>query len=99
MNGSITSDVDTLQFCVASALDFKSLWPVVWMGYGRVASEEVRRQLRPETILVSMMHADNEVGTLVPVAEIAEIVRSHGAWMHTDAAGRSVPKIPVDVNP
>ena len=67
-------------------------------GYGRVASEEVRRQLRPETILVSMMHANNEVGTLVPVAEIAEIVRSHGAWMHTDAA-QSVGKIPVDVNP
>ncbi len=65
--------------------------------YGQVDPDAVRRQLRPETILVSVMHANNEVGTLQPIAEIAEIVRAHGAWMHTDAT-QSVGKIPVDVD-
>jgi cysteine desulfurase len=65
--------------------------------YGQVDPDAVRRQLRSETILVSVMHANNEVGTLQRVAEIAEIVRAHGAWMHTDAA-QSVGKVPVDVD-
>jgi cysteine desulfurase len=65
--------------------------------YGQVDPDAIRRQLRPETILVSVMHANNEVGTLQPIAEIAELVRAHGAWMHTDAA-QSVGKIPVDVD-
>lgn len=64
--------------------------------YGMVDPEEVKKALRPETILVSVMHANNEVGTIQPIAAIADIARRHGALMHTDAA-QSLGKIPVDV--
>ncbi|MGQ1840202.1 cysteine desulfurase family protein [Kocuria turfanensis] len=52
--------------------------------------------LRPETVLVSIMHANNETGVLQPVAELSRITREHGALFHTDAA-QSVGKVPVDV--
>jgi cysteine sulfinate desulfinase/cysteine desulfurase-like protein len=65
-------------------------------GEGRVSVEDVEAALTDDTILVSVMLANNEVGTLQPVAEIAEKVRSHGAWMHTDAV-QAIGKVPVDV--
>ncbi len=55
-------------------------------GFGRVDPDDVRRALRPETVLVSVMHANNEVGTIQPIAEIAQFVRSTGILLHTDAA-------------
>ncbi|MFH1120979.1 MAG: selenide, water dikinase SelD [Bacteroidota bacterium] len=64
--------------------------------YGMVDPDKVVKALRPETILISVMHANNEVGTIQPVAIIADIARRHGALMHTDAA-QSLGKIPVDV--
>lgn len=64
--------------------------------YGRVSPQDVRAALRPDTVLVSVMHANNEIGTLQPVAEIASIVKAHGALMHTDAA-QSAGKVPLDV--
>lgn len=64
--------------------------------HGRVAPADVAAELRPDTALVSIMHANNEIGTLQPIAEIAELVRAHGALMHTDAA-QSVGKVPVNV--
>jgi cysteine desulfurase len=63
---------------------------------GVVDPEAVRAALTEETILVSIMHANNEVGTLQPVAEIAQIVRQHGALMHTDAV-QSFGKLPLHV--
>ena len=63
---------------------------------GLVDPDDVRRAMRPETILVSIMHANNEVGTIQPIEDIARIARQHGALSHTDAA-QSVGKIPVDV--
>lgn len=65
-------------------------------GGGRVDAQAVRDALRPDTAMVSVMHANNETGTLQPVAEIARIVRAHGALMHTDAA-QSAGKLPLDV--
>ncbi|MFH0981704.1 MAG: cysteine desulfurase family protein [Planctomycetota bacterium] len=65
-------------------------------GYGMVDPEEVRRALTPDTILISIMHANNEVGTIQPIAEIAAVAREAGVLMHTDAA-QSIGKIPVDV--
>jgi len=63
---------------------------------GRVDPHAVARALTPETILVSIMHANNEIGTIQPIAHIADAIRGHGAVLHTDAA-QSVGKIPVDV--
>jgi cysteine desulfurase len=65
--------------------------------HGRVDPEDVRKALTPRTMLVSIMHANNEVGTVQPIAEIAAIARAAGVLMHTDAA-QSVGKIPTHVN-
>ena len=64
--------------------------------YGQVDPDDVRRALTPRTILISVMHANNEVGTIQPVAEIARIAHEHDILFHTDAA-QSVGKIPADV--
>ncbi len=66
-------------------------------GQGRVDPEDVRRALTPRTILVSVMHANNEVGTVQPIAEIARVARAGGALIHTDAA-QSLGKIPSRVD-
>ncbi|NOY85983.1 MAG: cysteine desulfurase [Deltaproteobacteria bacterium] len=65
--------------------------------YGVVDPDDIRKEIRRETILVSVMHANNEVGTIEPVEEISRITREYGIPFHTDAA-QSVGKIPVDVN-
>lgn len=65
-------------------------------GHGRVAPADVAAVLRPDTALVSIMHANNEVGTLQPVAEIAALAHACGALMHTDAA-QSAGKVELDV--
>ena len=65
-------------------------------GFGAVDPQGVEAALTPETVLVSIMHANNEVGTIQPISEIAAIAHRHGALMHTDAA-QSVGKIPVNV--
>jgi cysteine desulfurase len=64
--------------------------------FGVVDMEALRRALRYPTVLVTIMHANNEVGTLQPIRDIARLAREHGALMHTDAA-QSVGKIPVRV--
>jgi cysteine desulfurase len=63
---------------------------------GCVSVESVQKALSPETVLISVMHANNEVGTLQPIREIAALARAHSILMHTDAA-QTVGKIPVDV--
>ena len=65
--------------------------------YGLVDPRQVEEAISSETLLVSIMHANNEVGTIQPVAEIAEIAHRHGALMHSDCA-QSVGKIPVRVD-
>jgi cysteine desulfurase len=64
--------------------------------YGQVDPEDVRGALKNNTTLVSVMHANNEVGTIQPIRDIAAIAHEHGALMHTDAA-QTVGKIPVNV--
>jgi len=63
---------------------------------GMVDPADLEKAIRPETILVTVMHSNNEVGTLQPVARLAEIARSRGVLFHSDAA-QSVGKVPVDV--
>ncbi len=65
--------------------------------YGIVNPETVRSAIRPESGLISIMHANNEVGSLNPVKSIGAIAREHGLIFHTDAV-QSFGKIPVDVN-
>ncbi len=64
---------------------------------GMVDPDDVRKAITPQTLLISIMHANNEVGTLQPIAEISRIAREHGVLVHTDAA-QSVGKIPTLVN-
>jgi cysteine desulfurase len=66
-------------------------------GYGRVDPDDVAQALRSDTRLITIMHANNEVGTLQPIAEIAAVARQHGIPMHTDAA-QSLGKIPCQVS-
>jgi cysteine desulfurase len=63
---------------------------------GVVDPGDVRRALRPETVLVSVMHANNELGTIQPIAEIARITREAGVPLHVDGV-QALGKIPVDV--
>jgi cysteine desulfurase len=65
-------------------------------GTGLVNPDDLRKAITPRTILVSVMHSNNEVGTIQPLAAIARICREHGVLLHTDAA-QSVGKIPVNL--
>jgi cysteine desulfurase NifS len=62
-----------------------------------VNPQELQKTVTPQTILITIMHANNEVGTIQPIAEIAEIAKEHGIVFHTDAA-QSVGKIPTRVD-
>lgn len=64
---------------------------------GLVNPADVQAAIRPDTILISIMHANNEVGTIQPITEISRIAEEHGILMHTDAA-QSLGKIHADVN-
>lgn len=66
-------------------------------GTGRVDPDDLRRAIMPRTILVSIMHANNEVGTIQPIADCARIARNHDVFFHTDAA-QSIGKIPTNVD-
>ena len=63
---------------------------------GIVSPDRVREALAEDTAIVSVMHANNEIGTIQPVAEIAALARARGAMVHTDAV-QSAGKIPIDV--
>ncbi len=63
---------------------------------GIVSADRVREAMADDTALVSVMHANNEIGTIQPIAEIAAVAHERGALMHTDAV-QSAGKIPVDV--
>jgi cysteine desulfurase len=65
--------------------------------YGRVRAEEIEQALTEETILISVMHANNEVGTVQPVAEVGRLARSRNILFHTDAS-QSVGKIETRVD-
>lgn len=64
---------------------------------GLVDLQELEAAMRPTTILVAIMYANNEIGTVMPIREISAIARKHGALLFTDAT-QAVGKIPVDVN-
>jgi cysteine desulfurase len=64
---------------------------------GRVDSESVRHAIRPETVLITVMHANNELGTVQPLVQIGRIAKERKIYFHTDAV-QSAGKIPIDVH-
>ena len=81
------------------ALERKGLATVTYLPvdqYGMVDPEAVRRAITNKTILVSIMYANNEIGTVNPIGEIGKITRERGVLFHTDAV-QGVGKLPVDV--
>ena len=96
----ITSSIehDTVLFCCEYL--HKNGFDVTFLpvdGGGLVDPGTVAAAIRPETILISIMHANNEIGTLQPIADIGKIARERGIPFHTDAV-QTVGKIPVHVN-
>ena len=65
--------------------------------YGMVDPDEVKESITEKTILISVMHANNEIGTIQPIAEIGKIAREAGVYFHTDAV-QTVGHLPVDVD-
>lgn len=65
--------------------------------YGKVNIGELEAAIRPTTILISIMMANNEIGTIEPIAQIGEIAHKHGITFHTDAV-QAVGHVPIDVN-
>jgi cysteine desulfurase len=65
--------------------------------YGMVRPEDLEKAIRPDTILVSLMHANSEVGTLQPMSELGKITRGHGVPLHVDAV-QTFGKVPIDVD-
>ena len=66
-------------------------------AFGRISLDKLADALRPDTALVSVMHANNEVGTLQPIREIARMTRERGILLHSDAA-QSAGKLPLHVD-
>ena len=66
-------------------------------GHGLVSPDEVRKAITSKTILVSIMHANNEIGTIQPIAEIAKIAREAGVYFHTDAV-QTVGHLPINLS-
>ena len=66
-------------------------------GYGLVDPDEIKKTITDKTILISVMHANNEVGTIEPIADIARIAKEAGIYLHTDAV-QAVGHIPVNVD-
>ena len=64
--------------------------------YGTVKLDELKKAIRPDTILISVMTANNEIGTIQPIAEIGAIAKEHGILFHTDAV-QAFGHIPIDV--
>jgi cysteine desulfurase len=64
--------------------------------FGQISAAQVEAAITPKTILVSLMTANNEIGTINPMAEISKVCRAKGVLLHTDAA-QAVAKIPMDV--
>ncbi len=65
--------------------------------YGMVSPDDVKNAITPETILITIMHANNEIGTIQPVSEIGSIAREAGVYFHTDAV-QTTGHVPSDVN-
>src|ERR1044072_8976157 len=66
-------------------------------GYGMVDPDALRRAIRPDTILISIMHANSEIGTIQPARQLGAIAREHGIPFHMDAV-QTFGKVPIDLD-
>ena len=95
----ITSPVEhhaVLRTCETLAKQGFDLTVLPVDGYGMVSPDDVRRAIRPDTILVTIMHANSEVGTIQPVGEIGRITRERGVAFHVDGV-QTFGKLPLDL--
>ncbi len=98
-NHIITSKVEhhavlhTCEFLAKNGFSITYLEPD---QYGMIHPEMVAAAITPQTILISIMHANNEIGTINPIEKIGKITREHGILFHTDAV-QSFGKLPIDV--
>ncbi|MEN8122375.1 MAG: selenide, water dikinase SelD [Bacteroidota bacterium] len=98
-NHIITSSVEHPAVMEVCAYLEKNGFEVTYLPvdeYGMVQMDELEKAIRPTTILITIMHANNEIGTLQPIAKISEVAKKYGIRMHTDAA-QSIGKVAVDV--
>ena len=98
-NHIITSSIEhpaVIEVCKYLAENGFSITYLPVDEYGMVNPQEVEKAITPQTILITIMHANNEVGTIQPIREIGEIAKKHNIVCHTDAA-QTPGKIPVDV--
>jgi len=98
-NHIITSQIEhpaVLEVCAYLERDDFEITRLPVDDTGLVNPRDVVAAVTPRTLLITIMHANNEVGTIEPISEIAEIAKTHGILLHTDAA-QSVGKIPVEV--
>jgi cysteine desulfurase len=86
-----------LNACQAAEKQAASVTYLPVNGEGQVDPNSVRQAIRPETVLITVMHANNELGTVQPLEEIGQIAKEHKTYFHTDAV-QSAGKIPIDVN-
>lgn len=95
----ITSTIEHEAVLATVAVLERRGWRVTRLPVGRsgvVSPADLAAAMTSDTALVSVMHANNEIGTLQPVADLAAITRAAGAWFHTDAV-QTVGKVPVSV--
>lgn len=85
--------LDTCEYLAKNGFELTIL-PV--NEYGIISIEDVVKAIRPDTILISVMHANNEVGSIQPVTEIGKLAKEHNVLFHVDAV-QSLGKIPVNV--
>lgn len=98
-NHLITSPIEHHAVLEACSALREQGWEITFVpvdSTGLVDPDEVRRAITPRTGLITIMHANNEVGTIEPIVEIAAIAREYGVPFHTDAV-QTVGKIPVDM--
>ena len=98
-NHIITTAIEHPAIINSCAFLEKHGFEVTYLGvdkYGMVDLEELKNSIRKDTILISVMFANNEVGTIQPIKEISKIAREHGIYFHTDAV-QAVGSVRIDV--
>ncbi|HQP91909.1 MAG TPA: aminotransferase class V-fold PLP-dependent enzyme, partial [Candidatus Omnitrophota bacterium] len=98
-NHIITSSIEHHAILAPAAFLEKQGYKVTYIkpgSDGRISVKAIEEAMTDKTVLISVMHANNEIGTIQPIADIGKLARSKGAYFHTDAV-QTVGHIPVDV--